>query len=287
MLIRYPGSKSRIKQYIVNELAKHIAYASNVEYREPFFGAGSICFELLRTFPKQIKKIWINDIDPGLICLWNAVIHRPELLKNSIVRYQPRHFDFYTFKKDLLLLNDVPNDTVKADTYGLKKLIIHQITYSGLGTKSGGPLGGAQQQSRYKINCRWFSEKLCNDIDEAWKLFNQVDVKCTCCGFQDLLIDQPQSNAVMYLDPPYYYKGNQLYQYGMSEYWHQLLANNLKSGLWQHPWVLSYDEAGFIRKLYEGYPTKEIDLKYTIRAKNAEIGKKISHKTELLICNKT
>ena len=29
-----------------------------------------------------------------------------------------------------------------------KKLAIHQISYSGLGTKSGGPLGGEKQQSK-------------------------------------------------------------------------------------------------------------------------------------------
>jgi len=45
---------------------------------------------------------------------------------------------------------------------GFKKLAIHQISYSGLGTKSGGPLGGKSQESIYKIDCRWSPKHIVN-----------------------------------------------------------------------------------------------------------------------------
>ena len=49
----------------------------------------------------------------------------------------------------------MPDDRGRIVDIGFKKLAIHQISYSGLGTMSGGPLGGAGQKSQYKIDCRW------------------------------------------------------------------------------------------------------------------------------------
>ena len=42
--------------------------------------------------------------------------------------------------------------------FGFMKIAVHQLSYSGLGLRSGGPLGGRSQASPYKIDCRWSPE---------------------------------------------------------------------------------------------------------------------------------
>lgn len=139
---RYPGGKSKLKNKIVEKL-KEIFENSDLEYREPFFGGGSIGLKFLEVNP---DRIWINDFDPGIACLWTTLIRCPELLKKQVLEFVPSVELFYKFKKEL---TEQPPEFTSNEiiaNYGFKKLAIHQISYSGLGTKSGGPLGGEKQQ---------------------------------------------------------------------------------------------------------------------------------------------
>ena len=58
---RYPGGKSKLKDRIVCKLNK-ISSNNTLEYREPFFGGGSIGLSFFEKRP-NLDKIWINDFD--------------------------------------------------------------------------------------------------------------------------------------------------------------------------------------------------------------------------------
>ena len=75
----------------------------------------------------------------------------------------------------------MPTELARIVDLGFKKLAIHQTSYSGLGTKSGGPLGGAEQKSRYKIDCRWSPEYICKKVDKLHDLFAAIEVRDNCC----------------------------------------------------------------------------------------------------------
>ena len=57
MLFRYPGGKSKLSAPIIAEL--NALYKPGMEYREPFFGGGSIGLKFLEH--NKPNKIWIND----------------------------------------------------------------------------------------------------------------------------------------------------------------------------------------------------------------------------------
>ena len=239
-MFRFPGGKNKLR----NEILSFLNF-SDREYREPFFGGGSIGLALLK---KKKTKIWINDKDYGIYCIWISVIKYHELLKEKVKRFIPGVEIFSEFKQDLLNKKEDVIDTA------FKKLVVHQLSYSGLGTK-GGPLGGKNQSSEYKIDCRWSADYLCKKIDENNNLLNEA--KCTNYDFEKLL----GNDCFIFLDPPYYKKGNQLYQCEFSEQDHIRLSECLKK---IDNWVLSYDDCEEIRNLYRWARIENLDVNYTI-----------------------
>ncbi len=285
---RYPGGKSKLRKQIAGKL-NSIAKNNDFEYREPFFGGGSIGILMLEESP-NIKEVWINDFDLGIACLWTTVIRRPDLLKKEVLEFKPSIEMFDKFKEELTGEMPELDSDVKVTNFGFKKLAIHQISYSGLGTKSGGPLGGREQKSAYKIDCRWSPHYICKKIDILHERFSKLSIRGNICTNLDFceLINDTQCSAIIYLDPPYFVKGNDLYQHGFSENDHIRLAECLRAT--KHQWVLSYDDCPEIRKYYNWANVEEIDgVSYSITAtKDKETGERRSRsKLELLISSKS
>jgi DNA adenine methylase len=165
----------------------------------------------------------------------------------------------------------------------MEKLAIHQLSYSGLGTKSGGPLGGEKQNSDYKIDCRWSTDSICRKIFAAHSIIARHEIRtggCTCLPF-DALIHTP-GEAFLYLDPPYFVKGDDLYQIKFSSDDHRRLAQSLLTT--SHHWVLSYDDCPDIHNLYAWAHREPVIMKYSITATKDETGRRDSTtKVELLI----
>ena len=285
---RYPGGKSKLRDEIAGKL-KVYATDKSIEYREPFFGGGSIGLKFISDQP-QWTNVWINDKDPGVACLWTSVIRYPDDLKELVGNFKPTVAKFDDYKTELLEGHPIPRQRSKIVEYGFKKLAIHQISYSGLGTKSGGPLGGRDQKSKYPIDCRWSPDYISKKIDKLHIQFSKLNIRnneCTCLDFEELIQDNQQSSLI-YLDPPYYVKGGDLYQHSFNQTDHERLANTLS--LTAHRWVLSYDACDEIRDLYEQWSSVgEIDgVNYSITAtKDKDTGNRLSRtKPEFLITPK-
>lgn len=272
-VIRYPGSKAKLVKQITAqfpyEMSLPLWMDHNMwEYREPFFGAGAIGFSILRLLPPSCSA-WLNDIDYGIICLWRAVRTELDNLYQMIDNFKPSIEAYEKFKREDGQKN---LDPIRA---GFQKLALHQMSYAGLGYMSGGPLGGQDQDnSKYPIDCRWNSSYLKGTIKDCHRILNRIPkLKITCDDFSQL-IDGNQK-AFLYLDPPYYEKGPQLYKHSMTEDDHVRLAKMLRG---QSNWILSYDDHHHIRKLYDWAHVKQIEVQYTTamihgvqRPKNKEI----------------
>lgn len=280
-LIRYPGGKNKIKNKILDSIINLESFHS-MEYREPFFGGGSIGLALIE---HGIKNIWINDRDPAMACLWTSVLIEPNSLIKKIQSYKPTVESFFSIREELLAIDEIPKETSNIIDIGFKKFVIHQISFSGLGTKSGGPLGGIEQKSEYKVDCRWSPIHFCKKIEKFHSLFKKVKVTHDCCTNFDfeILLKNKSKNYYSYIDPPYFHKGNDLYQFGFSSYDHLRLSKCLKSS--NAKWILSYDDCKEIRSLYEWACVQEIDVNYTIASQKDNVtGKKsFSKKGELII----
>lgn len=279
---RYPGGKSKLRSQITNTLYKCFPLRE-FEYREPFFGGGSIGLDIISN--KKASNVWLNDKDIGVACIWSAVISYPEQLKNYINGFTPSVDKFYEYKKFLESLDEMPTNNEEITETAFKKIAIHQISYSGLGLKAGGPLGGKIQKSKYKIDCRWSVDYLYRKIDNLHAQFKNVSIKsggCTNLDFEEV-VNNNSVMAVMYLDPPYYVKGNDLYYCGFAIEDHKRLAKTLKHT--PHSWVLSYDDCPEVRQLYSWANIESTEVNYSITAtKDKSTGKRLSrNKNELII----
>jgi DNA adenine methylase len=242
---------------------------SGMEYREPFFGAGAVGFRVLSKLPAKCP-VWINDIDPGMVSLWTAVWkHHKELIK-KVSDFKPSTDYFYKFKEE-----DGREDLgfVKQ---GFRKLALHRMSYSGLGAKSGGPLGGESQSSEYNVGCRWVPEKMKTDICRLHLLFSRLRHLRITCGDFEPLVESATPGTFLYLDPPYYEKGPALYKHSMDDAMHERLASLLRRC--HGHWALSYDDHSKIRELYEWAEFKSVSITYTTarsktskRPKNREV----------------
>ncbi len=274
-LIRYPGSKAKLATEIISRFPVEMQLAlwksvSGWEYREPFFGSGAIGFEVLLELPRS-SRIWINDADAWLVNLWLSVRDHRNALCERIQSFQPSVEAFYQFKEQ-----DGTECHSVVDS-GFKKLALHQMSVSGFGAMSGGPLGGRDQRNAaYPVHCRWNPSRLAGHTIRLNRTLTRFDsCKITCGDFEPILVDAPRE-CFIYLDPPYVEKGAQLYKYNMTRADHVRLADLVKS--LRCPWVMSYDDTPFIRRLYSWACIDEIFVTYTNaivktnrRPKNKEI----------------
>lgn len=233
--IRYPGGKFLQRKLIIPLLQPHLK--KGMEYREPFFGGGGIGLELLRT--KMLKSMWINDMDAGIASLWTAVIKYPDELKAEVDQFTPDKKLFASFKNDLAECRGVSPRRQDMVRIAFRKLVVHRLSYSGIGEKSG---------ALKRIDSRWCPENICHKIDEIHSGFRSVDVRDGCCSCLDVEKLLQDDGCVVYLDPPYYEEGPGLYRHAFNADDHQRLARALRKR--SGPWLLSYDDCQEIRDLY-------------------------------------
>jgi DNA adenine methylase len=239
-----------------------------LDYREPFFGACAVGFGVLRMGARNYT-VWINELDFGVRCLWQAVFDVPDELAACVRAFVPSVDTFYRFRDE-----DGRHDLDPLEV-GFRKLVLHQTSFSGLGVKAGGPIGGQHQSSRFNVDCRWNASRLCLEIARLHHLLHRfAKVRITAVDFSTLIVGAPP-HAFIYADPPYVEKGAQLYKRSMSEDDHRRLAVALRQCV--APWVLSYDDHPLVRELYSWARIEQVSVTYTTavagatRRKNAEV----------------
>lgn len=237
----------------------------------PFIGAGHETVRILKK--KKPGFVWLNDIDYGITAFWKSVYFHPLKFLNKIKRYEPKVSDFYEFKEILDGLTSNPKGIEDVTDIALIKLAIHQISYSGLGAMAGGPIGGQNQTSAYTVGCRWNKNKISKSVWDAYNLLNRSEIRITSWDFEEVLKDK-KSEGLVYLDPPYYEQGKNLYSCSFSDYDHWRLSEQLYC---RENWVLSYDDNPTIRRFYNFATIHEVDATYTIKTARK--------KTELIIVN--
>lgn len=271
--MRYPGSKAKIVKKLIRAIPSNVMdplfHSEKLEYREPFFGAGALGLEVLNRGLPDRSAVWINDIDLGMCSYWNSIYSDHEGLIEMVEAFTPSKDLFYRFKEE-----DGSREITPV-RLGFQKLALHQMSFSGLGFKAGGPIGGRRQSSEYNVDCRWNPSKLKLDIKKQHELLQRfASVQITARDFSELIVDAP-STAFIYADPPYYVKGPALYRFSMNDADHLRLAGALRECRAQ--WVLSYDDHPFIREAYSWASITSVDVRYTMaiekdkRRKNSEI----------------
>ena len=235
--LRYPGGKSRIFNFISSLLFtnKCVGY----DYAEPYAGGAGLALRLL--FEGLVNNIYINDLDKSIYSFWLAATEYADDLC-SWVSDVDVSVDSWYFYKSIQKNRDNENlmDLAKS-TFFLNRTNIS-------GVIKGGIIGGFEQKGQYKLNARFNKEDLINRIQRLSKFKAQIFVS-NLDGIEFIKsMNDKQSKVFLYLDPPYYQKGAELYMNSYTNEDHKKLSKFI-CGL-NKKWILSYDNHIFILNLY-------------------------------------
>lgn len=251
--LRYPGGKAQFAPFIAkvmeaNGLAKG-------HYFEPYAGGAGVALELL--YHGHASHVHINDLDSAVHSFWVAVTKKPdELLK--LLYDTPVTMDQW-FKWRSVLRGEVEVDFVER---GFATLFMNRTNRSGI--LKAGVIGGLAQSGNYKLDARFKKEVLASRIKKIADHSSHITVHCE--DALTLLLRCGEflpKESLVYLDPPYYVKGQGLYRNFYKHDDHLQIAKALQSAKFTLPWVVSYDNATEICDMYQLSKRLDYNLNYT------------------------
>jgi len=239
--LRYPGGKGKLAAYI-----KALIKTNNLfdgEYVEPYCGGAAVALELL--FHEYVSRVHINDLSKPIHAFWKSVLnHTDEMCR--LVRNTPltvRSWD----KQKRIFANNKDFGVVEV---GFAAFFLNRTNRSGV--LNGGIIGGRDQTGHWKIDARFNREELIFRIESIAKMRDRIQLtRMDAMKFLVSKVEGWAAKTLIYLDPPYYEKGRDLYydfyEPKDHEQIHQLLTGTLKD----KRWIVSYDNVDPIRKLYK------------------------------------
>lgn len=261
--LRYPGGKARFAPFIAKVMRNN--GLSSGHYLEPYAGGAGVALELL--FDGHASHVHINDLDPAVNAFWRAVTAYPEdilrLLRDTPVTME----QWYYWRS--VMRGEKETDAVE---YGFSTLFMNRTNRSGI--LKGGVIGGKAQAGSYKLDARLKKDVLASRILRIAENAERITVYCEdankllhrCTEFL------PQKSLI-YLDPPYYVKGQGLYRNYYCHSDHEAIAKTLQARSFKRPWIVSYDNVRAICQMYGNSQSLTYGLNYT--AQDRYIGDEI------------
>ena len=256
--LRYPGSKRRLASYIKRTLQMNSL--SPALFVEPFAGGASVALQLLSE--NCVQYIGLVDRDPLIAAFWKTVFWEPEWLIEQIYTID------VTLERWMMFKSSVPQTRRER---ALACLFLNRTSFSGILAPGVGPLGGRNQSSPYRIDCRFPRETLAKRIQQIGQMKERVafvwNVSWTQALGQLRSLQRrgklPQDVAC-YCDPPFFNKADQLYTYYFREKDHCRLRDALLA--LQEPWILSYDSVARVKELYGAteHESAQVELLYSM-----------------------
>lgn len=250
--LRYPGSKATFLHVVLDFIATNKLQGKEIV--EPYAGSAIVSLSLVAN--EIVKKATLVERDPLIYSFWEAVFNHTDSLISSIENVEVNIDSWHYFREFLKF--DHPEEG-RIPELALAGLFLNRTNFSGI--LHSGPVGGRNQSSIYKIDCRFNKKEIISRIQQISKLREFISVE-----FNDALIylgSVPmlkRSTHFFYIDPPYFKEGHQLYRYHYKTVDHKRLSDVLRNAA--YPWLLSYDKHEFISLLYDGFPQNNQNFRY-------------------------
>jgi DNA adenine methylase len=149
--LRYPGGKTWILPYVKQFLKYHKINLGTII--EPFAGSASVSIGLLKDGLADFA--YICEKDPLITSFWKSVLYRNEEFIEAIQHLQISMETWHDFKK---FLEEGANRKYDEIELGVAFLFYNRVNYSGI--IKAGPIGGKNQSSKYKLQCRFNLDRI-------------------------------------------------------------------------------------------------------------------------------
>ncbi len=249
--LRYPGGKGRLGPWIA-ELLRHNDISGGW-YVEPYAGGcGAALFLLIQGY---VDRIVINDADPVIFSFWKAVTEQPNEL---IAKIKSTRVSMTTWRAQREILTAAAEHSQLDVAFAT--FFLNRTNRSGI--LAGGVIGGKSQSGDWKLGARYNKE----DLIERIRVIGKLSKRITVYGLDAIdLLDTIEPNlpgkSLIYLDPPYFQKGAQLYRNFYSPEDHSAIAERVAK--LKSPVIVTYDNAPEIGALYRSFEQVEFCLRYS------------------------
>ena len=244
--LRYPGGKS-----VLLPIFQRLCVKNNINtFIETHCGGAGLSLSLIAN--KTIKKAIIGDIDPLVSSFWNEVLSKNINKFIDRIRNVNVDMDTYILQKEIY---EKHKKGKKYSQFDLAFCCLFRNRTNRAGLLNAGPIGGYKQNnSDYSIDVRFNKERIINRILRinlyrkkeliSFKKFDSLKMLSNYESFK---------KSLFYIDPPYYLEGKNLYDFYYNHEDHVTLHKKLKQLKTKVNFVLSYDNAKEIEKLYENF----------------------------------
>lgn len=248
--LRYPGGKNCIFPFVSSLISENSL--DGCTYIEPYAGGAGLALRLL--YEEYSESIVINDLDPLVYAFWCICTTQADRLMDWIDKV-PITVDSWRECKEIIRHSEATDSFSLACSF----FFLNRTNVSGV--LNGGIIGGLNQKGKYKIDARFNKKELIRRIDKISKYSDRIDVSNLDGVNLIKKFTNRSQNTFLYLDPPYYEKGSNLYLNAYKEKDHERLSHYVKN--LSTPWLLSYDNHSFITNLYQSFEKRAYKLQHS------------------------
>jgi DNA adenine methylase len=250
--LRYPGGKAALAGFFADIL--DILNINDARYIEPYAGGAGAGIALLRQ--GLVEQLVINDIDPAVYAFWKSATDNNAAFV-ELVQEAPLTVEEWKKQREIYRSHDI-NDLMRL---GFSFFYLNRTNRSGI--LNAGVIGGQAQDGRYKIDARFNRDTLTERLTAIGELAERITVS-DLDGRTVIQKYSHDQHSFMYIDPPYVQAGSQLYLNAFDGRDHTALAAIVNSVERAH-WLMTYDVAPLIEKLYRDQFQCRLELTYSAR----------------------
>lgn len=254
--LRYPGGKSRLSNFmedliLLNNLENSVLY-------EMYAGGAGASLNLL--FNGMVSSIVLNDLDYHIYAFWYSILNNTENFINKIESTNI-DMDSWRMQKEIYLAYE-NHDILEV---GFSSFFLNRCNRSGV--FNAGPIGGQDQTGNYKIDVRFNKKNLIERIEAIAEKKDKIRItNRESIEFLQELFQGNNEDSFIFLDPPYYVQGENLYFNFYDDENHLALSLLLKNNNNKN-WFLTYDNSDRIKELYSNQKTAYLPMTYTLQDK--------------------
>jgi DNA adenine methylase len=253
--LRYPGGKGKIAHFFKRLFKENYLY--DAVYIEPYAGGASIALSLL--FNEYASKVIINDIDRSIYSFWHSVLSDTDGICR-LIHDTPINIDTWRNQKSI----QKNKASISLTQLGFSTLFLNRTNRSGI--LNAGVIGGTNQNGPWRMNARFNKAEVIRRIQRVAKYRDRISaLNLDASDLIRSVRNNLPKKSLLYFDPPYYAKGRDLYLNHYKHEDHVSVATEIKS-LFDHNWIVTYDNVPFIRKLYSEFRQAKYRLTYTARS---------------------